>query len=340
MATTAPELAGHGRAASAAHHAMFRFAFGAAAAFVLCEAFGWFPTFLAPLFAGVLLVNLPAALTAKQGAVLVLIQAASAYSAFFISSLLNDTPMILFGVIGLILFVSFATLARGRGFLPILFLLISYSTIPVITMVAPAQAAGLPLAFTRSVMVAVVTIFVVQAIWPVTAKLNSPPVMPVGIPPLALAITGIAIVLPLMLLYLMYAITDALPVLITTIMLVINFDPKRSAGQGAAMMIGNFLGGLIAFAAFLCLQLAPSLLVLSLITFLNAALFAPWVLKGGPAGAIGLITFNQSMVIFGLSLANGSDGLWLTRLFQFGIACIFAVGMMAILWRKPKPQDA
>lgn len=320
-------------AALATLHAVYRFATGTTAAFILCEALGWFPTFLAPLLTGVLLVNLPAALPPKGGAVLVLIQAGAAYSAFILASLLNDTPMLLFGAIGLILFISFATLARGRGFLPILFLLIAYSTIPVVTMVAPAQAGALPLAFSRSMMVAVATVWAVQAIWPVTEKASAPPTMPGFTSPLALAITGVVIVLPLMLLYLMYAITDALPILITTIMLVINFDPKRSAGQGAAMMVGNFIGGLVALLAFHILQIAPSLFTLALIAFLVSSLFAPWVLRGGPAGAIGLTIFNQWMVIFGLALSDGSEGgLWATRLFQFAIACIFAIGMMSLLF--------
>ena len=72
-----------------------------------------------------------------------------------------------------------------------------------------------------------------------------------------MAVTGVAIVLPLMLLYLMYGITDALPVLITTVVLVINFDPKRSAMQGVAMMLGNFIGGMAAFACYALLQIAP-----------------------------------------------------------------------------------
>jgi hypothetical protein len=47
---------------------------------------------------------------------------------------------------------------------------------------------------------------------------------------------------------------------------------------------------------------------------------------------VGLITFNQAMVLFSLSLASGGGGLWLTRVFQFGLACTFAIGMMSLLF--------
>ena len=84
--------------------------------------------------------------------------------------------------------------------------------------------------------------------------------------------------------------------------------------------------------AGMLLQIGPSLIVLALITFLIAIVFAIPIERGGPTGAVGLITFNQAMVLFSLSLASGGGGLWLTRVFQFGLACTFAIGMMSLLF--------
>ena len=83
---------------------------------------------------------------------------------------------------------------------------------------------------------------------------------------------------------------------------------------------------------------APSLAILSLVTFIVAFLFAGPVERGGPAGAVALITFNQAVVLLSLALAPGgsSSGLWLTRLVQFGMACTFAVGMMSLLLPRLK----
>ena len=242
----------------------------------------------------------------------------------------------LFGTIALILLLCFANLAQGRGFLPILLVLISYSTIPIVTMIAPQQAGALPFAFVRGMAIAVMAVWISHALWPRLSPPAAPPAPAAFDYPLARALTGVAIVLPLMLLYLMYGITDALPVLITTVVLVINFDPKRGVMQGAAMMFGNFIGGIVALLSQALLQVAPSLATLSLITFLVALLFAVRIERGGPASAVGLITFNQAIVLFSLSLAPGgsSPGLWMTRLVQFGIACTFAVGMMSLLFPR------
>ena len=48
---------------------LLRFAAGTTGAFIVCEGMGWYPSFLAPLLAGVLLANLPTALPIKAGAI-------------------------------------------------------------------------------------------------------------------------------------------------------------------------------------------------------------------------------------------------------------------------------
>ena len=329
------------RADQARLHVILRFSGGTAGAFVLCEAMGWYPSFLAPLLAGVLLANLPVAPPFKLGIGLVVIQGLGAYAAYLLTALLHETPVVLFGAIGLILLYCFSHLAKGRGFLPILLVLIAFSTVPIVTMMAPQQAGSLAFAFARGMAVAVAAVWIVHAVWPKLAPPAPPPAKAVSDYPTAMAVTGTAIVMPLMLAYLMYGITDALPVLITTVVLVINFDPKRSAVQGAAMMFGNIVGGLVAFVSYSLLQIAPSLTGLALIAFLVALLFAVPVERGGPAGAVGLVTFNQAIVLFSLDLAPGGSnaGLWLTRVVQFGIACTFAVGMMSLLFPRLRSVD-
>jgi len=322
-------------------HTILRFAVGTAGAFVICEAMGWYPSFLAPLLAGVLLANLPVAPPFKVGAVLILVQGVSAYGAYLITASLHETPAILFGSLGVILMASFANLSQGRGFLPILLTLISFATVPIVTMMAPQEANGLSLALTRGMIVAMAAVWLAHAAWPKVLPPSSRDAQPVSTRHFALAVTGVAIVLPMMLVYLMYGITDALPVLITTVVLVINFDPKRGAMQALAMMIGNFIGGLIALLAHAVLQVVPSLMFLALIAFLIAVPFAVRIERGGPGGAVALITFNQAMVMFSLSLAPGgsSPSLWTTRLFQFALACTFSVGMMSLLIPRLKALD-
>jgi len=314
-------------------HTVLRFAVGTSAAFVLCEAMGWYPTFLAPLLAAALLANLPVALSPKAGLALILVQGGGAYSAFALASVLNQAPFVYFCAVALIVFAAFTILAQGRAFLPILLILIAFATIPIATLAAPQQAGALPLAFTRAMVIAVAVIWLVQALWPRMAAAAPPAPADRYGSPFALAVAGSIIVLPLMLVFLMYGVTDALPVLITTIILVVTFDPGRGATQSIAMVVGNLVGGATAIAAFMVLQIAPNLATLALVGLLVGIVFGARIARGGPGGAIGALTFNQATVLFSLALVPGgaAPGLWLNRVLQFGLAGLFAVAMLVLL---------
>ncbi len=319
-------------------HFIFRFSVATTACFVISEAMGWYPTFLAPLLAGALLANLPVNLSPKMGISLALTMAVLASISFMLPALFQQVPHIMVGLIGLILFLGFAALAHGKGQLPVLLLLICIATIPIFTLIAPQQAGALPKAYARGMTLAVGAILVVQAIWPMPPKKAPAPAPIEFASPIARAAVGTAIILPLMLVYLMFGLTDALPVLITTTLLVSNFDPRRGALQGMAMMIGNLLGGVFAILAFMVLQVAPSLAMLALLIFLISLLFARRIEKGGTAGPVSLITFNQTLVILSLAMLQDSSnsGLWLTRLFQFALAVAFAIAVMMLAWGQKR----
>jgi hypothetical protein len=321
-------------------HAILRFGCGVTTSLVTAETFGWHPTFLPAILTATLLASLPSALPLKAGVMLMLVQTGGAFAAFAISSLLRDTPFVLFGAIGVIVFLSFATIAAGRGFLPVLLVLICFSTIPIVTMVSPDQAEALPFAFARAMAIAVALVWLMRALWPRSRATAPAAVAPDLAAPVPLALAGTAIVLPLMLVYLMFGLTDALPVLITTVVLVVNFDRKRGVAQGLAMMIGNFFGGMIALLCYALLQIAPSLAALTLITFIMTVLFAQRMERGGSGAAVGLITINQAIIMFSLSLMPGSSsaGIWASRLLQFAIACAFAIGMMILLLPRETPR--
>lgn len=323
-------------------YAMLRFAIGVTGAFVLSEAMGWYPSFLGAILAAVLLVSLPGELSLKAGLLLILVQFCSAIGAYALTSLLLGVPIVLFGAIALILFLSFSVMVVGRAVFPLLLLLIAVSTIPVVTMVTPEHGGALPKAFVRGMGIAVVTLWVVHAIWPQSVKGTAPPASAPIASPVRHALIGTAIVMPIMLVYLMFGLTDALPVLITTVVLVVNFDPKRGAMQGAAMMIGNFIGGLIALFSYAVVQIEPTLFILTLVTLLVAFVFAGWISRAGSAAPVVLITFNQAIILLSLALMPGpsNSGIWATRLLQFGIACAFAIAMMTLFLPRTQKVPA
>ena len=118
----------------------------------------------------------------------------------------------------------------------------------------------------RGMAIAVIFTWIGFAIWPLPPPKN-PSARTAFESPVAAALIGTAIVLPVMLVYLLFGLTDAIPVLLTTVLLVAKMEEERGAASGWAKLIGNFLSGFVAVAAFYLLRIAPSLATLALITF-------------------------------------------------------------------------
>jgi hypothetical protein len=319
-------------------HFVLRFSFGTTAAFIACELMGWQPSALAPVLTGVLLASLPVSPPPKVGFALTIVMALSAWFAFFLTTFLSQTPQLLFGVIGLILFLIFAGLAQAKAQLPLTLLLICITVVPVITLTLSQYAGIFPGLLVRSMALAIIFTWIAYAIWPLPSPKSPDPPAPPSKAPVAVALIGTAIVLPLMLVYLLYGWTDAIPVLLTTALIVAKMEEERGAASAEAKLLGNFLAGFIAVAAYYLLAIAPSLATLALITFIIGFGFALQIVKGGVRGGNALIAYNATMVILGLALLKGpaNSGTWGARVVQFTIACAFAVGMMRLLWPRAK----
>src|SRR5439155_6073217 len=88
-------------------HFVLRFSAGTTAAFVVCEWMGWQPSALAAVLTAVLLANLPFSPPFKLGIGLIVIMGLSAWLTFLVTTFMSGVPYLLFGLIGLILFLVF-----------------------------------------------------------------------------------------------------------------------------------------------------------------------------------------------------------------------------------------
>jgi hypothetical protein len=233
-------------------HFVLRFSVATTASFIVCELMGWQPSALAPVLTGVLLASLPGSPPLKVGFALVLVMAICAWLAFFLTTFLSQVPHILFLVIGIIMFIAFAGLAQAKAQLPLTLLLICISVVPVVTLTISQFAGILPGMLVRGMILAVLFTWIGFAVWPLPSpKKPDPPAPPAESAPAAAAI-GTAIVLPLMLIYMLFGLTDAIPVLLTTVLLVAKIEEERGAASGLAKLLGNFLGGFEPLPHIIC----------------------------------------------------------------------------------------
>lgn len=317
--------------------ATLRFSVGITAAFVISEMMQWAPSFLAPVLTAVLLTSLPMRPPIKMAAGLMVVISMTSLFAFAMASLLRDMPIVLFGMIALCVFLAFHTMLRGRPPLPALLLLICLATIPVVVMIAPAQAGILPIALIRSMAVALLTIWLVYLPWPLTAAPKPPPSPPRGaVAPVAMALAGVTIVMPLMLVYLLFGLADVLPVMIATVMLVANFDLQRGRLHAMGMIVGNFAGGLLGLLLHMVLLTTPTLPFLAGLLFVALLGFGQRINAGGPLAGVAVLACNAMLIILSTAISSdsGSLSLWLIRVLQFALAGAFAVGTMSLIWHR------
>jgi hypothetical protein len=340
-ATVSSSAAATGLAEAANRHFVLRFSVATTAAFVICEWMGWQPSALAPVLTGVLLANLPFSPPFKVGLGLVIMMAASAWMTFFLTTWLGQTPHILFLALGLLMFLAFAGLAQAKAQLPLTLLLVCLAVVPVVTLTLSQYAGILPSLLVRAMILAVFLTWIAFSIWPLPPSKKQEPPASHSVSPVMAALVGVAIVLPIMLAFLLLGLTDAIPVLLTTVLLVAQIEEERSAASGVAKLAGNFIGGFIAVAAYYLLQIAPSLAALALISLLIGIGFGHQIAKGGARGGNALLAYNATMVILGLALLKGTSnsGTWAARVVQFAIACAFAVGMMRLLMPLAKKRS-
>jgi hypothetical protein len=179
----------------------------------------------------VLLANLPVSPPPRVALALLLIMGAAAWSAFFLATWLSQAPQLLFGAVGLILFLAFAGLAQGKSQLALTLVLLCFTVVPVMTLTVSQYQGLLPGMLVRSMLLAIIFTWIGFAIWPLPSPKKAEPVPPPLEQPVIAAAIGVAIVLPLVLAYLLLGLANAMPVLLTTVLTVAKI--RRSAARRA-----------------------------------------------------------------------------------------------------------
>jgi hypothetical protein len=323
-----------GAEALARRDTILRFAFGVSVAFVLCEALNWRPTGLAPVLTGVLLANIPVRPPLKLCLVIVGSMVVSSLSVWFVSVLLRDTPEALWVAIGILFFATFLAMLRGAPGLPCMLMLICLAATPVVAIASPQNVGLLPEMLIKSIVIAVLVTLSMHALLPRTLPPARPPPPAKIAEPVAIALAATSVIMPIMLVFLLYSPTQALPVMIATVMLTSHFDPTHSRRDAWVRVVANAGGGSLGAVAHWVLVAAPSLYTLSLLAFLLAFAFGVLMVKRTWSVSTLVLANNGCFVIFSSAIAAGpsSGGVALERVIYFSLAGLFATVAMYLAW--------
>jgi hypothetical protein len=333
--------------AIAQRDSVLRFAFGVTLAFVLCEALNWRPTALAPVLTGVLLANIPMRPPLKLCLVIVASMVLASFAAWLVSVLLRDTPTALFIAVGILFFSTFLAMLRGAPGLPTMLMLICLAAIPVVAIASPQNVGLLPEMLDKSIIIAVLATLTMHALFPAIVPPVRPPA-PAQVPdPVPIALAATCVVMPVMLLFLLYSPTSALPVMIATVLLTSHFDPSHSRRDAWVRVVANAGGGSLGAAAHWLLMANPSLTMLALISFLLAFCIGVLMVRRTWKVSTLVLANNGCFVIFASAIAAGpsSTGAALERVVYFSLAGLFVTVAMHVAWgwfdrASPGPQPA
>jgi hypothetical protein len=324
-------------------HTVLRFAFGVTLSFVVAEMMEWNPPYLAPVFTCVVLANIPVRPPIKVALGFSLVVGASAFLGVILAYAFRGAPHILFGICTLIIFRGIYALARGASKLGPLFIIICTAAIPVVALQSLVAAEAVAGVFAKGAMLAM---FMAWVSWLVFPKALPPRAAAKVVPltpeaALQSALLGTAILAPLVLVYQLFGLTGAVPVLVGTVMIVTTLDFRLGQKQAMLRVVANFCGGVSSVIALVLLGIHPSLAAFTLIVLASGLLFGMKISHGDYMAQMLTVACNGYLIVFGSTMHSdsGAFDVWLTRLTYFFLAGLFTIGMMALIWPRQLPRE-
>ncbi len=310
----------------------FRIAIAAAGGFTLGHLLGWDFPFLPSLIAVQLLAAGPA-LDFKRAIGFVVLMALGCGVSLFISLAFADKPLTLIVVVGLLIFLEFLAVARGKAAAGIF--LITTAFVPLMAVSSIELAYGLVHDLVVGSVLALLLVFFVHAVFPDrdTAQQATTETTQGGAA-LALALANAAVVMSLFVYFMGSGTPTSIIVIMVTAITILQQPGIATRGAAFGLVVGNIAGGLAATAAYLMVSLLPSPAFLFLVVLFFGLVFGAKIAEGGkmaPIYTVGAATF---LVVLGLGLSplpQDSGTLFLSRVATVIVASLYTIGAASVL---------
>ncbi len=321
---------------------VLRYALGVTLAMTVSGAAAWDLAFICPVLAG-LLLSLPVPLTLRGGLGFVLMMAIAMGLSFVFGVLLIPYPLVLLGLLAVVLFRIFYAAAGNAQPFFILWLVIGFSTTPLITMISSHAGWIMTVSFVLSAAVAVMTVFIVQTFLPDSPRPAAVAPAPRPVPERSARIRSAAIstltVWPLLALFFAMQWTSYVDVTIYAAVLAISADLKAGFKSGLAIIVANIGGALITFVMFNLLVALPQLWFFALLTLLVTLFMGQRKFSDAPTAALYSTALSGILIIIGESTGYTmlAGTKITTRMFQIIMAVVYIVvmfGLLESLWKR------
>jgi hypothetical protein len=319
-------------AIGAGEHALaFRIALAAAAGFTLGHLLGWDFPFLPSLIAVQLLAS-GASFDVKRAFGFVVLMAIGCGVSLFISLFFAERPLSLVLTIGILIFLEFWALARGKAAAAIF--LITTSFVPLMAVSSLDLAYALVHDLVVGSIVALLLIFLIIALIPVESTSEQKDEAAPDRGDVATALANTAVLMSLFIYFMGAGTPTSIIVIMVTAITILQ--QAAVAGRGAAfgLVMGNIAGGLAATAAYLLVTLLPSPAFLFLVVLFFGLVFAAKIVAGGATAAVYSVGAATFLTVLGLGLSPlPQDGgtIFFSRVSTVIVASLYTVGVASVL---------
>jgi hypothetical protein len=314
------------------HALAFRIAIAASVGFTLGELMGWDFPFLPSLIA-VQLLSARRSLDLKHAIGFVVLMAVGCTASLFVALIFADRPMSLILMVGLMIFLEFLALARGKAAAAIF--LMTTSFVPLMAVSSLDLAYALVHDLIVGSILALLLIFLVHAVFPErSAVQQAVPQTATESTPLAAALANTGVLMSLFVYFMGTGTPTSIIVIMVTAVTILQQSAVAGPGAAAGLIAGNIVGGLAATIAYLLISLLPSPAFLLLVVLFFGLVFGAKIAADGrlaPIAAVGTATF---LVVLGLGLSplpQDSGTLFLARISTVILASLYTIGIAAVL---------
>ena len=314
------------------HALAFRIAIAASTGFTLGYLLGWDFPFLPPLIA-VQLLSARRSLDFKHAIGFVLLMAVGCTVSLFVALLFADRPLSLILMVGLMIFLEFLALARGKAAAGIFIMTTSF--VPLMAVSSLDLAYALVHDLIVGSILALLLIFLVHALFPERSEpQQSVAQAPQEGAPLAAALANTGVLMSLFVYFMGTGTPTSIIVIMVTAVTILQQSAVAGTGAALGLIAGNIAGGLAATIAYLLISLLPSPAFLFLVVLLFSLVFGAKIAAGGklaPVYSVGAATF---LTVLGLGLSplpQDSGAIFLARISTVILASLYTIGVAGVL---------
>jgi hypothetical protein len=260
-------------------------------------------------------------------------------------------PLVYLPLTFLLLFRLFLAKASGKVPMLITWLLIALLVIPMLAMQSPELADLVAAGIVLGACVTIALVWIVALIIPIPVETPATSVAPAAAPTAPApprnelyqtAMITTLVVFPVLSLFYTLQWSGALLVLVFIALLSSQPGFAKSYKAGAALILGNTIGGATAILFYELLVLVPEFVYLVLLTLLTGLLFGSRLFSGKPAAPLYGMAYSTVLLVIGSTTSSSGDAgaKVYTRIFQILCAVVYVVTAFGTIDRFRRNREA